>query len=826
MAKMAKVFKVSDWFIPLARRLLYLWVRTTVFPQNSQELGLDPAKPVCYVLQDRHLSNLLVLFAESRQAGLPRAEAAMTISGQRLPCSFFFLNRDRSLAGRARDGSVHSPLLVSLIRQAVADPEVDVQLVPVVILWGRSPDQQDSILKALFAETWRSPGAWRQLLAIVLHGRNVLVRYNAPILLRDLLQGGLGEEQALRKLSRVLRVHFRRQRQMAIGPDLSHRNTEVNAVLAGERVHLAIASEAATRGISLAEARARAGNFALEISSDYSYGVVRALELFLNWLWTRLYDGIVLHRFEVVTRIAPGQEIVYVPCHRSHIDYLLLSYIIHRQGVTPPHIAAGANLNLPLVGPLLRRGGAFFLRRSLKGEALYAAVFHEYLHLMLARGFPLEYFIEGGRSRSGRMLTPKAGILGMTVHSFIREHARPLVFVPVYIGYEKVIEGRTYLDELAGQAKQRESLLGLVMSVRSIKRVFGKVHVNFGEPLALAGFLDEQHPGWRGEAAESQSLWSRSATRHAAAELATRINEAAVLNPVNLIALALLATPKHTADEHSLQRMIGHYQALTRQAPYAATTIACPLDAPQIVAYAERLTVVERFRDPLGDLIRVPKEQAPLLAYFRNNVLHLFALPAVVACLLSHNRDLDAQRVAQAVAGICTLMRAELFLRWAVDELPTATAAVIDVLVARALLRRVEADGRLTAAEPISQEFAELRLLGETIRPLLERHFLTLALLERQGSGRLTRQALEDSCHLLAQRLSLLYEFNTPEFPEKATFSAFIGNLIEGDFLREDDSGLLHFDERLLTPLAHSELVLSVEARQAIRRMARAGVAP
>jgi glycerol-3-phosphate O-acyltransferase len=328
----ADFFKVSDWFIPLARRLLYLWVRTTVFPESVQELGLDPGKPVCYVLQDRHLSNLLVLFEESRQAGLPRAEAPMAIGGQRLPRSFFFLNRDRRLAGRARDGSAHSPLLASLLRQAVADPQVDVQLVPVVILWGRSPDQQDSILKALFSETWRPPGAWRQLLAILLHGRHVLVRYNAPISLRELLQGGLAEEPALRKLSRVLRVHFRRQRQMAIGPDLSHRNTQVNAVLAGEQVRLAIASEAATHGISPAEARARAARFALEISSDYSYGVVRALELFLNWLWTRLYDGIELHNFDVVTRIAPGHEIVYVPCHRSHIDYLLLSYIIHRQG--------------------------------------------------------------------------------------------------------------------------------------------------------------------------------------------------------------------------------------------------------------------------------------------------------------------------------------------------------------------------------------------------------------------------------------------------------------------------------------------------------------
>jgi glycerol-3-phosphate O-acyltransferase len=139
--------------------------------------------------------------------------------------------------------------------------------------------------------------------------------------------------------------------------------------------------------------------------------------------------------------------------------------------------------------------------------------------------------------------------------------------------------------------------------------------------------------------------------------------------------------------------------------------------------------------------------------------------------------------------------------------------------------RRSEVSGRLVAPEPISQEFAELHLLGETIRPLLERHFLTLSLLQRHGTGQLTRQALENHCHLLAQRLSLLYEFNTPEFPEKATFSAFIANLIEAEFLREDDNGLLHFDERLMTPLAHSELVLSVEARQAIRRIAGAGVA-
>ena len=821
---MDKTFKLSHWLLPLARRVLYAWVRTTVFPTSLQELQLDPAKPVCYVLQDRHLSNLLLLLEESRRAGLPRADSPLLVGRKRWPRSFFFLNRDRSLADRARRGDSHSALLAGLMHQAVVDPQMDVQLVPVVILWGRSPDKQDSVLKALFSETWRPPGAWRQVAAILLHGRSVLVRYNPPISLRHLLQGGLDEEQALRKLARILRVHFRRQRQMAIGPDLSHRNTQVNSVIAGERVRAAIAQEALTHGIPVAEARARAVRFALEIASDYSYGVVRALELFLAWLWTRLYDGIELHHFDAVTRIAAGHEIVYVPCHRSHIDYLLLSYVILRQGLTPPHIAAGANLDLPLIGGLLRRGGAFFLRRSFKGEPLYAAVFHEYLHLMLARGFPIEYFIEGGRSRSGRMLTPKAGILGMTVQSFIREHARPLIFVPVYIGYEKIIEGSRYLGELASKPKQRESLLGLLRSVRAIKRVFGKVHVNFGEPLALADFLDQHQPEWRDTEGGSEPPWARSVTRRAAAELAKRINEAAVLNPVNLMALALLATPKHTADEHALRRMIEHYQALAGELPYAPSSVPCRLEASAIIAYNERLSVVERFADPLGDLIRVRDRQAPLLAYFRNNVLHVFALPAVIACLLSLNRKLERARVAKAVCGICGLMRAELFLRWSTAELEAASEAAIAALVARGLLLCSVGEMEVAAPEAISEEFAELHLLGETIRPLLERHFLTLALLQSHGSGQTTRRQLEDNCHLLAQRLSLLYEFNTSELPEKATFSAFIGNLIEAEYLREEEGDRLCFDERLTTPLAHSALVLPLEARQAIRRIAGTGV--
>jgi glycerol-3-phosphate O-acyltransferase len=249
--------------------------------------------------------------------------------------------------------------------------------------------------------------------------------------------------------------------------------------------------------------------------------------------------------------------------------------------------------------------------------------------------------------------------------------------------------------------------------------------------------------------------------------------------------------------------------------------VACEWSAAEIVAHALCLGVIERLAHPLGDLIRVPAGQEALLANFRNNVLHLFALPSVVACLLSQNPTLARPRFEAAVLGIVGLLRPELFLRWSVRELPSALALVLAALADRGLVR-LDAE-QLAAPETNSETYAELRLIGETIRPTLERYFLTLALLQHQGSGRLTRCQLEESGHLLAQRLALLYEFNAPEFAEKSLFSGVVGNLLAAGLLSEDASGVLCFDERISAPAEHTELLLAAEVRQTIRRMAAGG---
>lgn len=703
----------------LARRLLHLWVRMRVYPEDPVTLGIDPERPVCYVLRENWLSDRLVLHEAAALAGLPAADAPLRLAGRRsvfnAASAQLSLSRGWRLFPSASERQATPPRLTRLVEALALESAADVQLVPVTVLWGRAPKQQDSILRALVAESWQRRTPFGHWLAVLVHGRQTHVHFGRPFSLRELVSGAPAPELAARKCARVLRTHFRRQREVAIGPDVSHRHTQVAALLGADEVRAAIEAEALRLNVSPATAYVRARNHALAIASDYSYGVVRAGELFLTWLWTRLFDGVEVRNFEVLTRIAPGQSLVYVPCHRSHVDYLLMSYVIFRGGLTPPHIAAGDNLDLPLLGRLLRRGGAFFLRRSFKGDPLYATVFEEYLHRMLARGFPIEFFIEGGRSRSGRLLQPKAGLLGMTVKSFVRRHERPLVFVPVYIGYEKLPEGASFVDELSGRPKRRETLWGALSAVRVLRRHFGQVYVNFGTPLELAGWLDARYPAWHA-ATDGQSdpeAWLRPAVGEIADDLARRINAAALVNPVNLVALALLATPQTKADAVELAHQIELLQALLE----AGAAQAAPAEGAACIAVALRLQAVHREEHAHGSAIAANENEAALLAYFRNNVLHLFALPTLAASLIDQHAPLAEVRLADMAAGLFGLLRDRLFLRCEEDELPAALAAALDRLAARGLVVRHE--GLVHAPPAGSEARAALAWLGEMLRPML-----------------------------------------------------------------------------------------------------------
>lgn len=798
----------SGGIMNLARRLLHLWVRLRTFPDVT--INVDPARPVCYVLRENWLTDHLVLREAVKRAGLPAADQPLKLGKCRLASAEFSLTVGWRLFGKARDIHGIPPRLARLIEALAADPTVDVQIVPVTVLWGRAPKQQDGILRALLAESWQRRHPLGHWLAVILHGRQTHVHFGQPYSLRALLTDVPEPARAAKKAARVLRAHFRRQRELAIGPDVSHRHTQVEALLATPEMRAAIAAEAERHQIAPEEARERARRHVLAIASDYSYNLMRAGELFLTWVWTRLFDGVEVRNLDALIRVAPGQSIVYLPCHRSHIDYLLMTYVIFRAGLTPPHVAAGDNLDLPVLGRILRGGGGFFLRRSFKGDPLYATVFAEYLHRMLALGFPIEYFIEGGRSRNGRMLPPKAGLLAMTVQSFLRWHERPLVFVPIYLGYEKLPEGASFVGELSGQPKQRESLLGLLSAVRVLRRHFGKVYVNFGEPLPLADWLDARHPDWRSTSAEGD--WQRAAVGTIANELTRRINDAALVNPVNLVGLALLATPRATAAADALARQIEHLLALLD-----AVHLAAPADGAACIAAALKLAAVRRVEHPLGALIEADAHEAALLAYFRNNVLHLYALPTLVACLIVQHGPLERSKLQETVADLFSLMRTSLYLRLEERELPQALDDVVARLVVRGL---IECDGEVIR-EPAANTLAraDLHWLAEILRPQMERYFLVLMVLRHAGSARLTRVELLERSVLLGQRLALMHAGTTPEFADKPLFVALVDHLLDNGILHEDALKRLGFGGELERAAVQAEALLAPDVRELMLRL-------
>lgn len=412
------------------RRLLYLWVRSETINQSAFTLKIDRSKPVLYVLQQPSVSDLAVVDTECRKAGLPRPVMPVAVGDAIEPAAFFYLTPEPDWLGR-QDKRGASPTLVRMLAAVGQNGLDDAQIIPVSVFWGQSPDSESSPWKLLFADNWAVTGRLRKLARILILGRKTRVQFSAPIHLRELVEQGKGHERTLRMVNRILRVHFRNLKTAVIGPDLSHRRNLVKGLLRAPLVRQAISEECESERISQEKAEGIALRYANEIASDFSYPVIRFLEVILSWFWNKLYEGVKVNHIERVQDVAQGNEIVYVPCHRSHIDYLLLSYLLFRNGLTPPHIAAGINLNMPVIGSILRRGGAFFMRRSFKGNQLYTAVFNEYLHTLFSRGFSTEYFVEGGRSRTGRMLHPRTGMLAITLRSFLRDSRRPIVFVPV-----------------------------------------------------------------------------------------------------------------------------------------------------------------------------------------------------------------------------------------------------------------------------------------------------------------------------------------------------------------------------------------------------------
>ena len=807
------------------RKLLFTWVRTTVQNNSAEALGIAPDKTVCYVLRHRSTSDLMVLEQECRRAGLPRPYALIHPDKSDSSQAFFYLTQQRGLILQ-REHPEAPDTLKSLLNKVETQGVKDVQLIPVSIFWGRSPDKEQSALKLLFDWNFSLGGRFQKFMAILIHGRHTMVHFNPTMSLREMVEEGQETSRTLRKIGRILRVHFRQFRESVIGPDLSHRRILVNGLIHSPQMRKTIEAEASAREITLVEAEQKARHYANEIASDYSYPVLRFMDILLTWFWNKLYDGVSINNVEEIKDLSQRNSIIYVPCHRSHIDYLLLSYALYYEGLTPPHIAAGINLNMPIVGTILRKGGAFFMRRTFRGNPLYSAVFHEYMYTLSSRGFPIEYFVEGGRSRTGRTLNPKTGMLSISLRSFLRDSRKPITFVPVYIGYEKLLEVSTYMSELKGKAKKKESPLDIFRTLAALKDQFGKAWINFGDPIHMKDFLDQEVPQWQTDDSDSfKPTWLKQATNQLAFNIASEINAAAVINPVNLVSMALLSAPRHALGEYELVLLLDTYRRLMGHAPYSNRTVLSDMDGHSMLRYVEKLDVLDKVSDSLGDVFCLSEKVAVMMTYYRNNVLHMFAVPSLLSCLFINNGHLSLREINRVCLILYPYLKSELFLKWGERGFLKVVRQWLKAMKTEGLIT-VDDNGRYGQADQSSQEYVILTALSRAISQTLERFYMVISLLISNGSQAIEQGTLENQSHDLAQRLSTIHGLNAPEFFDKSLFRGFIEQLRQNSVLDISQTSKLEFGEEVKVVADEAFKVLGSGVRHSILQTTKSQPAP
>jgi glycerol-3-phosphate O-acyltransferase len=792
------------------------WLRFSVRPHDAAERVAQAAVPVCYVLATHRALDVRVLQRACAQAGLPRPRKVLPTGegGPRLR-SLLVLTRKLGF-WRTRIDRRPPQELRQMLDALRRDPAFDVLLVPVAVYWGRAPRREYvSWFRLLFSEDWVLAGGIGRALAVLLNGRNTVVEFGAGVSLRSLVNGGIPDNQAARRVVRQLTGQLDASRTAYVGPDLSHRRTLMTEVLRGRSVRTIAAQEAKDRNIPRRQALQEARGMFEEIAADYSHVFVRMMERVLKRLWTRIYDGVHVSHVETLSGIATGSELVYVPCHRSTMDDLLLPYAVYSHGFAVPHTAAGVNLDLPVIGRMMRKGGTFFLRRSFRGSPLYSAVFMRYLGAIMARGHPIQYFIEGGRSRSGRSLAPKTGMLSMTLRSYLRQPVRPVVFVPVYIGYERIMEIESYLGELSGKPKEKENIWAFLRGLRRLRENFGQVHVNIGEPIPLQPLLDAHVPDWRGKLGqEGRGAAVGTAVDALAAGIMRNIHAAAAVTPVNLLALTMLAAPRQAMLEADLARQLDVYLKLLRAAPYSARVSVTTLDPAAIIALGferQLLTCLP------GDAVGLAPAHAAAMAYYRNNVLHLVALPSLVACCFLSSTTLGSGDVLRLAGRIYPYVAEELFLRWEEGETAAVVQQQLEALRGLGLLHQDAGDPQGWQAPAAAlAEAVQLSLLAQPMLQTLQRYYLAIALLLHAGSGRIAQAELGRKCQEMAERIVTLYGFYSPEFFDRSLFDGFLAQLRRRGVIRGDAEGKLVFDEVLERVAEDAQLVLSEQLRHSI----------
>lgn len=683
-----------------------------------------------------------------------------------------------------------SPEIVEWQKEVLALPDSEARVVPVSIFWGRAAQRQKFVWRNLISERYGPSFAFRRILTFLFSRKDVLIDFGAPLDWNAISHRDKSLNWNLRHISVRLRRQFKQTRHATIGPDLYRLDHTVERIVddvAGDLTDQQETVSDRTRRMLKREVR--------KMATRMSYPAMMLVRRVLSWYFRRVYDGLQLIGRDRLESISKTHTLIYAPNHRSQTDYLVLSYLLFQHGFAIPQIASGDNLDLPVVGPLLRRCGAFFMRRSFREDPVYESVLESYLHLCFEQGTSVEFFVEGGRSRTGSLLPPRFGLLSMVLASREKGLPRPMAVVPIYIAYESVPDTSAYFNELTGKPKKAETLQDVVMALRLLRSRLGRVDVHIAEPIKLDTFISDSN--------------LKQETERLGYAITHAINNAAVLTPINLVALVVLTSPTHSIDEVTLVEYLTWITKVLSVKSRRRHDLVLPSESPQeMVDRCVLLNLVRRELDGSIQLITCDQEMAHNLTWFRNNSLHVVAIQGLIAVIfMNRESPLKMREAVEAVNFLLPFVSEQLsfgsslraILRW------------IDCFEELNLIQRT--DGDILQASQSPEEQQVLRLFAKFVQPMLNRFYTVLLTLLHFENYEVNIQSLVDRAQQSGRLLARVYGDESPYFIDRRFFETVATSMLKHGVMQENHDKTIESSETALIVMEQARAVLPYEFR-------------
>ncbi len=525
--------------------------------------------------------------------------------------------------------------------EAQSESDQEIYIVPLLMFFGKKPSRSVPSIIDLFLGPESKPGLLRRWVTLIRNPKKLFYEVSTPISLRKFLDEpdlkSMSRDHQALVLRRNLLLQLNKHRQSITGPVKKTMEELKENILTSDRLKTYLDEHAAKRDVPIARIRRKADAYIDEIACKQSPALIRLAEYVVGWILNTMFQGVSYNEegLRHIKSMAQKGPIIFVPCHKSHVDYLMLPYLFYRNNMAVPYIAAGANLSFWPLGPIFRAGGAFFLRRTFRGNVLYSKVFAEYIHRLLIEGFNIKLFIEGTRSRTGKLIMPKLGFVSILLNAYKNGACEDLVFAPIYIGYDRVLEEKSYLHEIEGGKKEPESFLQVISARKFLRNRYGKVYIKFHPTISVNQLLAASGSNL----SEMTNKAQNALCRNLGHRIINAINQVTVITPHALTASVLLNVPKERLSYDDLMQQIDNYlQHLTLQnADIADTLLMDHVHAVENVLrdYIGRKLISRvdgRKTGPLNDAqFAVNVSRRPVLEYYKNNCISFFVPAAFVA---------------------------------------------------------------------------------------------------------------------------------------------------------------------------------------------------